>query len=103
MPKRSRDEEDIDYNEKRVCYEQITHKRKSCNEGDDMPRKRQRQITEEYVDQLEKDNLLMRQACFEAGSTIEELRQRVQHLEMLLSLQRSQMEHIRVNNDVSVY
>ena len=46
---------------------------------------------------------MMRQACFEAGETIETLRQRVTHLEMLLNLQRGQMERIRTSNDISVY
>ena len=40
-------------------------------------RKRQRQVTEEYISKLESDNALMRQACMEAGASIEVLQNKV--------------------------
>jgi hypothetical protein len=66
-------------------------------------RKRQRQVTEEYVSKLESDNLMMREACMGAGATIDGLRNKVNHLETLLNIQRSQMERIRINSDITVY
>ena len=45
----------------------------------------------------------MRNACMEAGVTIESLRQKVKQLEFLLNLQRTQMERHRVDNNVVVY
>lgn len=60
---------------------------------------RLRQEKEKY----ERDSLLMKQACFEAGHRIESLQRRVQELEMLLSMQRVQMERIRLNNNITVY
>lgn len=75
----------------------------------DQQRKRTK-TTEDEVQRLrkekevhERESLLMRQACFTAGNRIEQLQARVQELEMLLSMQRVQMERIRLNNNITVY
>jgi hypothetical protein len=99
MPKRSRDEYTEDPS-KRFKTLELCQKRKY--EGDYEPRKRQKNW-EDCVNKLKGENDMMRQACFEAGGTIESLRKRVTHLEMLLNLQRGQMERFRINNDISVY
>lgn len=101
MPKRSR-EPHIDETCKRFKEEVYTTKRKH-DEDPQESRKRQRHITEEYISKLESDNAMMREACMEAGETIGTLQNRVKQLEMLLNIQRSQMERIRVNNDITVY
>lgn len=107
MPKRSRnDYEPMETIEedyiKKQRHESITNKRNRDTEVFE-PRKRHRHVTEDYVDKLEKDNMMMRNACMEAGVTIESLRQKVKQLEFLLNLQRTQMERHRVDNNVVVY
>lgn len=99
MPKRSRDEY-VEEASKRMKNMEVCHKRKMECEYE--PRKRHKNW-EDYVNKLERENEMMKQACFQAGETIETLQQRVSQLEMLLNLQRSQMERIRINNDISVY
>lgn len=99
MPKRTRDEYTED-SSKRFKTLELCQKRKY--EGAYEPRKRQKNW-EDSVNKLKGENDLMRQACFEAGETIETLRQRVTHLEMLLNIQRGQMERFRINNDIYVY
>ncbi len=99
MPKRSRDEYTEDPS-KRFKTLELCQKRKY--DGEYEPRKRQKNW-EDYVNKLKGENDLMRQACFQAGETIGTLQQRVSQLEMLLNIQRSQMERFRINNDVSVY
>ena len=99
MPKRSREDYDEDH-PKRFKKVDLCQKRKY--EGAYEPRKRQKNW-EDYVNKLKGENDLMRQACFEAGETIETLRQRINHLEMLLNLQRGQMERFRTSNDITVY
>lgn len=102
MPKRSREEWYVEEPIKRMKNEELTNKRK--HEGMDMePRKRQRHVTEDYINNLERDNQLMRQACMEAGETICQLQGKIKQLETLLSIQRSQMERFRVSNDITVY
>jgi hypothetical protein len=108
MPKRSRetyiDETCKRFKEQSVCdsWGASCQKRKHEEEPQE-PRKRQRQVTEEYVSKLESDNQLMCGACMEAGLIIESLRNKVKQLEMLLNIQRSQMERIRINSDITVY
>jgi hypothetical protein len=101
MPKRSR-ETYLDDTCKRFKEEVYTTKRKHEEEPQES-RKRQRQVTEEYISKLESDNVMMREACMGAGATIETLQNKVKQLEMLLNLQRSQMERIRINSDITVY
>lgn len=102
MPKRSREESIGDEDNKRFKEIVYSNKRKH-DEAEFESRKRQRQVTEEYISKLESDNAMMRQACMEAGVTIEVLQNKVKQLEMLLTIQRSQMERIRINSDVTVY
>lgn len=102
MPKRSREEWYCEESTKKIKNMVQTNKRKHEDTYIE-PRKRQRHITEEYVNNLEKDNLIMRQACLEAGETIYQLQQKIKQLETLLSIQRSQMERFRVSNDITVY
>jgi hypothetical protein len=100
MPKRTREYEEQEV--KRFCQHPVSLKRK-CEEEDNGCRKRQKNITGEYVDRLEKDNRVMMEACAQAGHAIDRLNQRVKELETLLHLQRTQMERIRLNNDIRVY
>ncbi len=100
MPKRTREYEEQGV--KRFCQHPVSLKRK-CQEEDTRCRKRQRNITEEYVDRLEKDNMIMVEACAQAGRAIENLQNHVKELETLLHIQRTQMERIRINNDIQVY
>ena len=90
MPKRSREdwyaEESVEKLKKLV----VSHKRKNEDVHIE-PRKRQPQITEDYITRLENDNRIMREACMEAGESICQLQNKVKQLEMLLSIQRSQM------------
>ena len=103
MPKRSR-ETYLDDTNKRFKEYIPTNKRKHNEDSEEGgSRKRQRHVTEEYISKLESDNIMMREACMDAGATINALRNKVQHLEMLLNIQRSQMERIRINNDIIVY
>jgi ribosomal protein S21 len=106
MPKRSRetylDDTCKRFKEEVYTTEVYTTKRKHEEEPQES-RKRQRQVTEEYVSKLESDNVMMREACMGAGATIEALRNKVKQLEMLLNIQRSQMERIRINSDITVY
>lgn len=99
MPKR-RNPFDTMQEIKRFCPT-VSHKRK--HEEEQVSRKRHRGITKEYVDRIEKDNQLMKQACFDAGHAIEKLQNRIKELETLLCIQRTQMERFRINNDITVY
>ena len=102
MPKRSREDWYAEESVKKLKKLVVSHKRK--NEDVHMePRKRQRHITEDYITRLENDNRIMREACMEAGESICQLQNKVKQLEMLLSIQRSQMERFRVTNDIAVY
>ncbi len=101
MPKRSR-ETYFEDDTKRFKNMVVCNKRKHVPMEEE-PRKRQRQVTEEYISKLESDNTMMREACMEAGVTIEGLQNKVKQLEMLLTIQRSQMERIRLNSDIVVY
>jgi len=102
MPKRSREEWFAEESVKKLKKLVVSNKRK--NEDMHMePRKRQRHITEEYICKLENDNRIMREACMEAGESICHLQNKIKQLEMLLSIQRSQMERFRVTNDITVY
>ena len=102
MPKRSRN--DYEPMEEEDCTKKIKMSLKRNRDTEVFePRKRHRHVTEDYINKLEKDNMMMRNACMEAGVTIETLRQKVKQLEFLLNLQRSQMERYRVNNNVVVY
>jgi len=48
------------------------------------------------LEQWAKENQMMKDACFTAA-------ERIAHLETLLKIQRSQMDRIRVNNNITVY
>lgn len=48
------------------------------------------------VETQAKENEMMKQACFDAAD-------RIAQLETLLKIQRSQMDRIRVNNNITVY
>lgn len=103
MPKRSR-ESLCNFDTKRAKVDSYaTHAQKRKFEGEYQSNKRQRVITEAYVEKLQKDNQLAKAACTEAMVTIDQLQERVRQLEFLLGVQRSQMERIRVNNNVTAY
>tara|TARA_B100000925_G_scaffold282183_1_gene254785 strand:+ start:503 stop:811 length:309 start_codon:yes stop_codon:yes gene_type:complete len=102
MPKRSR-ESPYECNKRAKVDSYATHAQKRKFDGEYQSNKRQRVITEEYIERLQKDNQLAKQACTEAMVTIEHLQERVKQLEFLLNIQRTQMERIRVNNNVIAY
>lgn len=101
MPKRSREDDEFQPCQRSKHHQPIVQKRKNEFEEQE-PRKRQRSIAD-YVDKLEKDNEMMRGACFQAGEKISALEQRVKELELFLSIQSSQIERIRLNNNITVY
>lgn len=106
MNKRKREDEDT-YT-KRFKVMDICRKRK-VEENAHVSNKRYRSM-EQYIKQMEHENKLMKDACFKAGETIEvqrnqilEQNKRIAELETLLKLQRTQMDRIIVNNNISVY
>ena len=80
-----------------------THAQKRKFGGEYQSNKRQRVVTEAYVEKLQKDNQLAKAACTEAMASINQLQERVRQLEFLLGVQRSQMERFRLNNNVTAY
>lgn len=102
MPKRSR-ESPYECNKRVKVDSYATHATKRKFEGEYQSNKRQRVVTEEYIEKLQKDNQLAKAACTEAMVTIKNLQERVEQLEYLLKIQRTQMERIRVNNNVTAY
>lgn len=102
MPKRSR-ESPYECNKRVKVDSYATHTQKRKFEGEYHSNKRQRVVTEEYIEKLQKDNQLAKQACTEAMVTINQLQEKVRQLEFLLNIQRTQMERIRVNNNVIAY
>tara|TARA_B110000008_G_scaffold38943_1_gene35717 strand:- start:1548 stop:1859 length:312 start_codon:yes stop_codon:yes gene_type:complete len=103
MPKRSRESPSGFDNKRAKVDSYATHAQKRKFDGEYQSNKRQRVVTEDYVEKLQKDNQMAKQACSHAMVTIDQLQERVRQLEFLLGVQRSQMERFRLNNNVTAY
>ena len=106
MSKRKREDEDT-YT-KRFKVMDICRKRK-VEQDVQVSNKRYRSM-EQYIEQMEYDNKMMKDACSKAGEIIQDQRRqlseqnnRIAELETLLKLQRTQMDRIIVNNNITVY
>ena len=103
MPKRNRESPYELENKRAKVDSYATHAQKRKFEGEYQSNKRQRVVTEDYVEKLQKDNQLAKAACSHAMVTIDQLQERVRQLEFMLGVQRSQMERFRLNNNVTAY
>lgn len=99
MSKRKRDDEEI--NTKRFKRLEVCQKRKF--QGEETQTNKRLRSMDQYVEQMDKENKMMRDACFQAGETIDRQRRRIAELETLLTLQRTQMHRLIVNNNITVY